>query len=137
MEVPCMASVRLSAADRSLPLAVPSFRVRMTPVAQRALTAIGYTIGGFLVLAVIWLLAATAAGKDLPTPMATLGVAWQLISNPFYDKGPNDKGIALQLFSSLGRVFLGFFLASLLAIPVGFLMGANEASKRIDRKSVV
>jgi nitrate/nitrite transport system permease protein len=106
-------------------------RPRLSPVARRAFTAIFYTSAGFLVLAAIWMASSIAAGKDLPTPIATLGVAWQLISNPFYDRGPNDKGIALQLFSSLGRVFLGFALASALAIPIGFLMGANETSKRV------
>jgi nitrate/nitrite transport system permease protein len=63
--------------------------------------------------------------------LQTLGVLWQLVSNPFYDKGPNDKGLGLQLISSLGRVFAGFSLASLLAIPVGFLMGANPVSRKI------
>jgi nitrate/nitrite transport system permease protein len=126
-----MASVRVGPAERALSFAIPNARLRLSPVARRAFTAIFYSTAGFLVLAAIWLLAATAAGKDLPTPMATMGVAWQLISNPFYDKGPNDKGIALQLISSLGRVFLGFALASALAIPVGFLMGANDVSRRI------
>jgi nitrate/nitrite transport system permease protein len=105
--------------------------LRLSPVTARAFTAIFYTSAGFLVLAAIWMVAAGIAGKDLPTPIATLGVAWQLLSNPFYDKGPNDKGIALQLISSLGRVFAGFALASALAIPLGFLMGANSVGRRI------
>ncbi|MES9412732.1 hypothetical protein ABEQ88_12380, partial [Cutibacterium acnes] len=29
------------------------------------------------------------------------------LSNPFYDNGPNDKGIGIQLAYSLGRVGLG------------------------------
>ena len=33
------------------------------------------------------------------------------LSNPFYDNGPNDKGIAIQLAYSLGRVGLGFLIA--------------------------
>src|SRR5688572_5521156 len=124
LEVNPMLTMRAPAADRALPVPVPRpAGLRLNPVARRALTAVFYTTAGFLVLAAIWMAAAMVAGKDLPTPMATLGVAWQLISNPFYDKGPNDKGIALQLISSLGRVFAGFALASLLAIPLGFLMG--------------
>ena len=31
----------------------------------------------------------------------------QQLANPFYDNGPNDKGIAIQLAHSLGRVGLG------------------------------
>jgi len=47
------------------------------------------------------------------------------LSNPFYDNGPNDKGIAIQLAHSLGRVALGFLLACLVAIPFGFVIGMN------------
>ena len=45
--------------------------------------------------------------------------------NPFYDKGPNNKGIGLQLLYSVGRVLLGFALAMALAIPLGFLIGMS------------
>jgi len=47
------------------------------------------------------------------------------LADPFYDKGPNDKGIAIQLGHSLLRVGLGFGLAALLAIPLGFLIGMS------------
>jgi len=47
------------------------------------------------------------------------------LADPFYDKGPNDKGIAIQLGHSLGRVALGFGIAALLAIPLGFLIGMS------------
>ena len=47
------------------------------------------------------------------------------LADPFYDKGPNDKGIAIQLGYSLGRVALGFGIAALLAIPLGFLIGMS------------
>ena len=47
------------------------------------------------------------------------------LADPFYDNGPNDKGIAIQLGHSLLRVGLGFALAALLAIPLGFLIGMS------------
>jgi nitrate/nitrite transport system permease protein len=47
------------------------------------------------------------------------------LADPFYDNGPNDKGIAIQLGHSLARVGLGFALAALLAIPLGFLIGMS------------
>jgi nitrate/nitrite transport system permease protein len=47
------------------------------------------------------------------------------LSNPFYDNGPNDKGIGIQLGHSLQRVGLGFFIAALVAIPLGFLLGMS------------
>ena len=47
------------------------------------------------------------------------------LADPFYDRGPNDKGIAIQLGHSLGRVALGFGIAAVLAVPLGFLIGMS------------
>lgn len=47
------------------------------------------------------------------------------LSDPFCDRGPNDKGIAIQLGHSLGRVALGFGIAAVLAVPLGFLIGMS------------
>jgi nitrate/nitrite transport system permease protein len=52
------------------------------------------------------------------------------LSDPFYDNGPNDKGIAVQLAHSLARVGLGFFLAALVAIPLGFVIGMSPLLHR-------
>ena len=54
-----------------------------------------------------------------------------MLSDPFYDYGPNDKGIGLQLFSSIKTVLSGFLLGSLIAIPIGILMGASTICKQI------
>jgi nitrate/nitrite transport system permease protein len=52
------------------------------------------------------------------------------LSNPFYDNGPNDKGIAIQLAYSLARVGLGFLIACAVAIPLGFLIGMSPLLRR-------
>ncbi len=63
--------------------------------------------------------------SGFPTP-AQLGTKIiEQLSSPFYDNGPNDKGIGLQLMYSLGRVALGFGLAALVAIPLGFVIGMS------------
>jgi len=84
-----------------------------------------------VVLLLLWLLASLAAGRDLPGPAQTLTTLASLLGNPFYDRGPNDKGVGVQLLTSLGRVFLGFGLASLVAIPLGVLMGVVPAAHRV------
>jgi len=61
----------------------------------------------------------------VPPPSAVALRAWEELSDPFYDKGPNDKGIGIQVAYSLARVLSGFFLAALIAIPVGFLIGMS------------
>ena len=61
----------------------------------------------------------------LPTPMQVAETVWKQASDPFYDNGPNDKGIGIQIAYSLARVMSGFLLAALVAIPVGFLIGMS------------
>ncbi|MBL8383753.1 MAG: nitrate ABC transporter permease [Burkholderiales bacterium] len=63
--------------------------------------------------------------SGLPT-LAQLGdTALHHLGNPFYDNGPNDKGVGVQLAHSLGRVGLGFLIAALVAIPLGFVIGMS------------
>ena len=52
------------------------------------------------------------------------------LANPFYDNGPNDKGIGIQLAYSLGRVALGFAIAAVVAVPLGFLLGMSPLMRR-------
>jgi nitrate/nitrite transport system permease protein len=61
----------------------------------------------------------------VPAPSEVLVHAWTELSNPFYDNGPNDKGIGIQLGYSIGRVLLGFSLAAAIAIPLGFVIGMS------------
>ena len=63
--------------------------------------------------------------------LAQMGeVTWQHLTHPFYDNGPNDKGIGIQLAYSLARVLSGFALAALVAIPVGFVIGMSPLLRR-------
>lgn len=61
----------------------------------------------------------------VPPPSQVAGHAWNELSDPFYDAGPNDKGIGIQLAYSLYRVLSGFLLAALVAIPLGFVIGMS------------
>jgi nitrate/nitrite transport system permease protein len=63
--------------------------------------------------------------SGLPTPAMIARTIWSNVTDPFYDHGPNDKGIGIQLAFSMARVGLGFALAALLAIPLGFLIGMS------------
>ena len=61
----------------------------------------------------------------VPPPSEVIKLAITELSNPFYDAGPNDKGIGIQLAYSIYRVLTGFFFAALVAIPTGFLIGMS------------
>jgi nitrate/nitrite transport system permease protein len=94
-------------------------------------TGLAYNLIGIVLLLGMWHVVSLVTDGELPGPIATSSVFWELISNPVYDYGPNDKGIALQLYSSLSRVFTGFILGSIIAIPIGLLMGANSFCRKI------
>lgn len=77
---------------------------------------------GFALLVGIWGLL-TANSTTFPTPAATFDAGVKLFSDPFYRKGPNDQGIGWNVLFSLERVALGFGLAALVGIPLGFIIG--------------
>ncbi len=72
----------------------------------------------------------TAKAGGFPTPLQMGQTAWRHLANPFYDNGPNDKGIAVQLGFSLARVGLGFLLACAVAVPLGFVIGMSPLLRR-------
>ncbi len=72
----------------------------------------------------------TAKAGGFPTPLQMGQTAWKHLSDPFYDNGPNDKGVAIQLGYSLARVGLGFLLACIVAIPLGFVIGMSPLLRR-------
>lgn len=61
----------------------------------------------------------------VPPPSEVIVLAYKELSNPFYDAGPNDKGIGIQLAYSIYRVLTGYVAAALIAIPLGFLIGMS------------
>ncbi|MEO6714936.1 MAG: nitrate ABC transporter permease [Mycobacteriales bacterium] len=87
--------------------------------------AVALGLCGALLLGIAWQIIAMRAA-DVPTPVESLRALQSLLANPFYDNGPNDKGIGLQLRFSLQRVFTGFALAALVGVPAGFLIGSSK-----------
>src|SRR6266511_3719290 len=69
-------------------------------------------------------------GKGLPGPAAVARTAVDMLSHPFYDNGPNDKGIGLQFLSSLGRLAIGYLSASVTAIFLGVVLGLSPTLYR-------
>ncbi|WTW94549.1 nitrate ABC transporter permease [Streptomycetaceae bacterium NBC_01309] len=90
-----------------------------------ALSAAAWSLVGVAVLVALWLWAAEST-PELPTPVDVLGTLGDLLADPFHDNGPGDKGIGLQLLTSLQRVFTGFAMAAAVGIPLGLLMGGSK-----------
>jgi nitrate/nitrite transport system permease protein len=75
-------------------------------------------------------LTATAGKSAMPGPLDVAAKLWEHVKRPFYDNGPNDKGLGIQLAYSIARVAAGYLLAVLVAIPVGFLIGMSPLMNR-------
>jgi nitrate/nitrite transport system permease protein len=76
---------------------------------------------GLLVFLTIWF--AVSQMGSIPGPAKTWEAAKTVFSNPFYKNGPNDQGIGWKIGGSLSRVGMGFGLAALVGIPLGFMIG--------------
>ncbi len=77
---------------------------------------------GLLMFIGVWAIVA-GSSPNLPGPAKTWASAVHLFSDPFYQKGPNDQGIGWNILASLKRVGIGFGMAAVIGIPVGFLIG--------------
>jgi nitrate/nitrite transport system permease protein len=88
---------------------------------------------GWLILSLVFLLVflgfwqlVTTRIKSLPGPWPVAETAYYFLSDPFYDKVPNDKGIGTLALYSLGRLSLGFISGSLVAVILGVILGLNQ-----------
>ncbi|MEC5159740.1 nitrate/nitrite transport system permease protein [Janthinobacterium sp. CG_23.3] len=124
----------------TLPLADPALKGAGKPPRSERLAARGYTLGtgksrlrpvvlrylppllGLAMLVLVWQIIA-AKNSNFPTPWVTALEAVKLFSDPFYSKGPNDRGIGWNILASLQRVALGFGMAAVVGIPLGFMIG--------------
>ncbi len=70
-------------------------------------------------------LSATQGKSAIPGPLDVGAKLIEDLRNPFYDNGPNDKGLGIQIAYSIVRVAIGYLAAVALAIPIGFLIGMS------------
>ncbi len=78
---------------------------------------------GLALLVGLWYLVSVSSGSGIPTPLQTWQQALTIFADPFYQNGPNDQGIGWNVLMSLQRVGMGFGLAALVGIPLGFAIG--------------
>ncbi|WPB59066.1 nitrate ABC transporter permease [Xylophilus sp. GOD-11R] len=78
---------------------------------------------GLLLLVLVWEAVSVSTGSSIPSPKDTWIQAVTVFKDPFYSNGPNDQGVGWNVLSSLQRVAMGFGLAALVGIPVGFAIG--------------
>lgn len=118
-------------APATAPAAADSPQPMREPFDWRGLGAVVLPgVAGLALLVAIWSLA-TQKGGGFPTPAATFEAAVKLFSDPFYRNGPNDQGIGWNVLNSLQRVGMGFGLAALVGIPLGFAIGRFTVLNRM------
>jgi len=100
---------------------------------RRALAKVLAPAVGFALFLLLWQAVSLAGDKQLPGPAPVWEAAVKLFSDPFYSNGPNDQGIGWNVLSSLQRVAMGFGLAALVGIPLGFMIGRfNFLNQMLD-----
>jgi nitrate/nitrite transport system permease protein len=120
---PVAAAIDASAPTRRprRPLAANGTARARQQVSATAMKIVAPMVGAAL-LVLVWQLI-TVNNSSFPTPMVTLAEAVKLFSDPFYRNSPNDQGIGWNLLASLQRVGMGFGMAALVGIPLGFVIG--------------
>ncbi|CAN7492018.1 nitrate ABC transporter permease [Massilia sp. LjRoot122] len=112
-----------TASARSLPARKPAaVAARGAQPLARIVQLILPPLLGIALVVLAWHIIASR-NTAFPTPQATLQEAIVLFADPFYRNSPNDQGIGWNVLASLKRVALGFGLAALVGIPLGFMIG--------------
>ncbi len=78
------------------------------------------------VILMIWQLLTLSPDANLPSPVKVVQQTWELIIDPFFDKGATNKGLFWQIWASVQRVIQGFTLAAIVGISIGIIVGTNE-----------
>jgi nitrate ABC transporter permease subunit len=98
-----------------------TLQIKEIPI-QRKLQQILPSFLGIFVLVIIWHLLSLQPNTSLPSPIQVVQDTWELIINPFFYKGNNNKGLFWLILASLKRVSMGYFLAAFVGIPIGFVI---------------
>ncbi len=120
------ATVSTPAVPAPSPVAGPSRWQLAAQVFQRNVMP---PLFGLVVFVLLW--SVVSVSSELPGPVKTFDAAVKVFSDPFYDQGPNDQGIGWNILHSLARVGIGFGLAALVGIPLGFLIGYSGFLNRM------
>ena len=95
------------------------------PRLRRSGASLAWALVGMAAFVALWALAASRNAK-LPTPGDTFTVLQDMLSDPFYDNGPDDKGVGVLVWLTLQRVFKGWALATLVGVPLGLVIGSSR-----------
>jgi nitrate/nitrite transport system permease protein len=136
MNMPLMkaepATVTLATTAKVLPLPPkrPALATRTGMVLGKVAERVVPPVVVIAVALLIWELLCRRAGSTLPPPSRVLTDTWELIVDPFFDRGGLDKGLFWHLSASLQRVAFGYLLACFVGVALGTLVGQSTWAMR-------
>src|SRR4051794_23861976 len=98
--------------------------------AASALKRIAPPVIAVALLLVTWQVLCSGSGATLPPPLKVFSDTWELIADPFFDRGAIDKGLFWHLYASLKRVAIGYSLAAVAGVALGVLVGQSALAFR-------
>lgn len=105
--------------------APPAFPVKTGSRLRSVATSVAWGVVGAAAFIGLWALAA-GSNEKLPTPGNTFTVLKEMLSDPFYDNGPDDKGVGVLVWLTLSRVFKGWAFATVVGVPLGLFIGSSK-----------
>jgi nitrate/nitrite transport system permease protein len=137
MSMPAVKTESTVVAAPAATAAVLSLRIKRSPFAGRMLVRLQAAavrlVPPLVVLGLIltvWEILCSSPGATLPPPSRVLNETWELIVDPFYDRGGIDKGLFWHMSASLQRVGLGYAMAAAGGIALGTLVGQSTWAMR-------
>jgi nitrate/nitrite transport system permease protein len=119
--------------SKVLPLVVQKRASLSVRLGARAREATARVVPPIIVIGLtllVWELLCRQSGATLPPPSRVISDTYELIIDPFFDRGGLDKGLFWHLSASLKRVALGYLLASLVGVALGTLVGQSTWAMR-------
>jgi nitrate/nitrite transport system permease protein len=95
-------------------------------ISYKQLQSIIAPVVGIAVILCVWYLISLNPQSSLPSPLQVITNTWGLIIDPFFNKGGNNKGFFWMILASLERVALGYTLAAIVGIAIGFIISINK-----------
>jgi nitrate/nitrite transport system permease protein len=136
MNMPLLKAEPAAAMPKAAAVVLP-LAPKRPPLGSRVVTRLGNIAASVVppvvviaLLLVVWELLCRRAGSTLPPPSRVVSDTWDLIVDPFFDRGGLDKGLFWHLSASLQRVALGYVLASLVGVALGTLVGQSTWAMR-------
>jgi nitrate/nitrite transport system permease protein len=137
MQMPVIKTDTAVALPKTSAIVVPLATPKRPVLKGRILTRLGaiatHVAPPTIVLALallVWELLCRKAGATLPPPSKVVADTWELIVDPFFDRGGIDKGLFWHLSASLQRVALGYTLAAVVGVALGTLIGQSMWATR-------